>query len=382
MRKLGLCVRYDCDNFGSMLQIMATQKIIKELGWDYEIIKYDKRTLIFYLKNVTRIFNPYFMSGKIMDYSKKRQLKRYNDIQEKNDERKKLIQNYREKYIGPYSDTYKGYKKLTNEVKKYDAVMVGSDQLWTPAGIKSKFYNLLFVPENIRKISFATSFGVSRIPREQYRETKKYLSRIDYLSVREQQGIKIVNSLIGKKASLVLDPTLMYDQQMWEEIFTSKKLIDEPYIFAYFLGTNVEHRKAVEEFARKIGLKIVTCPHMDYFVEYDINFGDIQRFNTDPIDFLNLIRNAEYVCTDSFHGTVFSILNHKKFMTFDRYSKGIESRNSRIDSLFKELNLESRRSSGKDICSELIKSIDYKKVDCKLSALRKQSFEFLEKALR
>ena len=69
-------------------------------------------------------------------------------------------------------------------------------------------------------------------------------------------------------------------------------------------------------------------------------------------------------------------------MTFDRYSKGIESRNSRIDSLFKELNLESRRSSGKDICSELIKSIDYKKVDCKLSALRKQSFEFLEKALR
>ena len=72
MKKLGLCVRYDCNNYGSMLQILATQKVIEKYGWDYEIIRYDKKTIGFVIKNVTRLFNPYFMRGKIMDCSKKR----------------------------------------------------------------------------------------------------------------------------------------------------------------------------------------------------------------------------------------------------------------------------------------------------------------------
>ena len=140
MRKLGLCVRYDCDNYGSMLQILATQKVIKMLGWDYEIIRYDKKTLGFLIKNVTRIFNPYFMRGKLMQFSKKRKMRAHPDVRDKNRERLQIFREYRKEHIGPYSPFYKGYSNLQNGAGNYDAVMVGSDQLWTPAGIKSKFY--------------------------------------------------------------------------------------------------------------------------------------------------------------------------------------------------------------------------------------------------
>ena len=167
MMKIGLCVRYDCNNFGSMLQILATQKMITRFGGEYEIIRYDKKTPFFMLTNITRIFNPYFMRGKIKRLEKRFKIRRYPDICKGNQERVRQIGEYRKKYIGPYSAVRKGYGQLVRGAEEYDAVMVGSDQLWTPAGIKSKFYNLLFVPDNVRKISFATSFGVSWIPRYQ-----------------------------------------------------------------------------------------------------------------------------------------------------------------------------------------------------------------------
>ena len=145
MKKAGLCVRYDCDNFGSMLQILATQKAIEQMGWKYEIIRYDKKTPLFYITNISRIFNPYFMKGKIENFLKNQKLKKYPELQKGNQKRRKCISRYRRKFIGPYSKVYKGYSNLVKGASDFDAVIVGSDQLWTPAGIKSKFYNLLFV---------------------------------------------------------------------------------------------------------------------------------------------------------------------------------------------------------------------------------------------
>lgn len=385
MKKLGLCVRYDCDNYGSMLQILATQKAVEKAGWDYEIIRYNKKNLSFLIKNVTRVFNPYFMRGKLMSFNKNRKLKKYPEVQEGNRRRLVLFRNYRKTYIGPYSKEYKGFKNLCAGAKTYDAVMVGSDQLWTPAGIRSKFYNLLFVPDQTRKISFATSFGVSSVPASQIQETKKYLSRIDHLSVREIAGAKIVKELTGREAVIALDPTLLFDGQEWLEIFPEEKIIEEPYIFAYFLGETIKHREVVESLAKETGLKIITCPQMDTFVEKDLTFGDERRFDIDPLGFLNLIRGATYVCTDSFHGSVFSILNHKQFLTFNRFEEGSkQSRNSRIDSLFGLLGLEKRRYSiDSDYIRDILDSpIDYVKVEEKLRALRQESFDFLSTALK
>lgn len=385
MKKLGLCVRYDCDNYGSMLQIFATQKVIASLGWEYEHISYDKKTLGFMVKNVTRVFNPYFMRGKIMGLSKLMEMRKHPDVMEKNRQRNQLFAEYRAKYIVPYSPVYKGYSALQKGAEQYDAVMVGSDQLWTPAGVKSRFYNLLFVPDSIRRISFATSFGVNTIPDMQKAITRKYLNRIEYISVREIQGAKIIKELTGRDVVVALDPTLMFTGQEWVDFFPIKTRFDKPYIFAYFLGKNPAHRKAVQNLAKKTGKMIVTCPHLDEYVESDDHFGDYQCFDVSPIDFLNLIRNADQICTDSFHGSVFSILNHKQFMTFNRFDQNEkQSRNSRIDSLFFLLGLEKRRYSNfrADLGALMDAPIDYANVDIRLENLRKTTREFLEEALK
>ena len=383
MKKVGLCVRYDCDNFGSMLQILATQKAIKQVGWEYEIIRYDKMTPMFYLTNVTRIFNPYFMKGKIESFEKKRKLKNFPKLQRGNAVRNNCIANYRKQFIGPYSKIYKGYDNLVKGAVNYDAVVVGSDQLWTPAGIKSKFYNLLFVPDKIKKVSFATSFGVGEVPSSQRKMTAQYLERIDSISVRETRGAEMVKELTGREVTVALDPTLLFTGEEWRSIFPEYRVIKEPYILAYFLGSNEEHRDAVEQLKKETGLKIVTIPFMDMFVERDLTFGDEQLFEIGPIEFLNLIRGAEYICTDSFHGTIFSILNHKKFITFNRTNNNDkQTRNSRIDSLFGLLGLEQRRyQTGVKLSDVIDKPIDYATVDKILTGLRKKTFKFLDSAL-
>ena len=116
-------------------------------------------------------------------------------------------------------------------------------------------------------------------------------------------------------------------------------------------------------------------------MEYDENFGDYKLYDVDPTKFVNLIRNAEYICTDSFHGTVFSILNHKKFMTFNRFDESSKnSRNSRIDSLCNQLNIEDRRYK-QDIL-KIEKEIDYQSIDKKIEKLREDSYIFLKNALK
>ena len=157
-------------------------------------------------------------------------------------------------------------------------------------------------------------------------------------------------------------------------------MVDESYVFCYFLGTNEEHRKIANEFKAKTGLKLVTCPFLDNYVGCDLEFGDVQLFDMDATDFVNLIRHAEFVLTDSFHGSVFSILNHKKFMTFNRFNTGANSRNSRIDSLCTLLGLSERRYNGNVM--NVKEDIDYNAVEEKLEKLRAESAKYLEDALK
>lgn len=384
MKKLGICVRYDCNNYGSMLQIFATQQAVARCGWEFELIRYDKKTLAFLIKNISRVFNPYFIHGKWMDIQKNKKLREYPDIFKKSQERLTAFAEFREEYIGPYSPIFRGYNNLVKGTERYDAVMVGSDQLWTPAGLKSKFYNLLFVPDVVKKISLATSFGITEVPKKQIGLTTEYLSRIEHLSVREISGADIVKRLTGRDAVVAADPTLLFTGEEWETMFPSNCTSEVPYIFAYFLGDNSKHREAVNNLAEETGLKVITCPFMDEFVEEDLTFGDEQRFQVGPAEFLDLIRGAEYICTDSFHGSVFSILNHKKFVTFSRYQDALrKSKNSRIESLFGILGLEKRHYTDVDanLKTLLEEPIDYCTVESNLKELRERSFDFLMDAL-
>lgn len=383
MKKVGLCVCYDTKNYGSQLQVLATLKKVDELGYDYEIIRYKKKfTIPFILQSLTRFANPYFVKSKLSGIKKKIAVSKYPEIQKQVNVRNKRFNEFVKQYFEKLSVPYYGYKELVKGTKNYDGFLVGSDQLWLPNNMGSKFYNLLFVPEKYPKVAYATSFGVSQIPWYQRKRTKRYLDRFNRISTRELRGSEIIRELTGKDIEVVCDPTLLFASREWDKMIPQKQVLKEPYIFCYFLGTNVEHRDIANELSKKTGLQIVTIPFLDNFVKEDQSFGNQRLFNIDTVDFVNLIRNAEFVLTDSFHGSVFSILYHKKFITFNRFIEGSKnSRNSRIDSLCKLLGLEERRYNG-NIYNSVIKTIDYDAVNRKLETLRINSEEYLREALK
>ena len=385
MKKVGIVSCYFKSNYGSMLQAFATQKILDMMGLENETFEISenidfKKGKKQYYK--TQIFNYSFWKAKYgmiwlkiyKKFNKKlganisKREKKYKEFQKEFNLTKKM-----------YS-----YDELSKASKNYSSIIVGSDQLWLPVNIVADYYTLNWVPDEINKISYATSFGVSVIP-DKYRDKyAKFLKRINYISVREKNACELVEQLSDRKAELVCDPTLLLNKDEWAEIYDKKPLIEDKYILCYFLGKNIKHRKFAEKLREKTGYKIVSLNHADEYVKYSDKFADITPYDIGPKEFLNLIRNAEYVCTDSFHGTVFSLINNKNFFTFERYSSknAKMSTNSRIYSLLKIVNLEDRLLKGTENLEEVDKIINFEDVNNKIEDFRNKSKEFLKNALK
>ena len=380
-KQVGICACYGTRNYGSMLQAFATQEAVHKLGYTAEFIRYKKKkTIPSIIKQLPRFLNSNLIFDKWMALKKKLLLEMHPSVKEQDRKRNEIFARFGQQYYRDFSEEYYGFEALKKGATNYETVLVGSDQLWTPGGLPTNFYNLMFVPEDVNKVSYATSFGVSNIPWYQETRTRRYLSRINYLSVRELRGAEIIAELTQRQAQVVADPTLLLTASEWETRIPAKKIVERPYIFCYFLGENGAHREVALELSKKMGLPIVTTPALDSFVKGDMSFGDERRYDIGPDDFVNLIRNAKYVLTDSFHGTVFSILHHKQFMTFSRFASGTQSRNSRIDSILRLAGLEERRYA-QDAYGQIQKPIDYVSVDEKIEGLRKESYDFLTRAL-
>ena len=385
-KKIGCVIAYrkGHTNYGTALVGYALIKKIQQLGYQVEIINYIKKLSI--LQKITFIWNA-IRCGELKEIvsrvTAKRTMKKHPSYFAGIIARTEVVENYKNKKILPLFNDYIGFESLCEGSKNYDAVVVGSDQVWTPMSLPNKFYNLLFVDDSVRKVAYGSSFGVSSIPKFQQNATGKYLNRFNKIGVREQRGKDIVDSLSNKVATVVADPTMLLDADEWrKEIFSEgTQTPKEPYIFCYFLGPNQDSRKVANELKRKTGCKIITLKHMDEYVPEDEFFGDEAPYNVDPNGFLRLIHNATYVCTDSFHCTAFSIQFHKQFMTFYRFSQSsVTGRNSRIDSLFNLLEISKKHIySGK--ISDIDDTINWVDVDVKLKKLREKSIEFLKDSL-
>lgn len=380
MGKLAIVTGYHIINYGSVLQAYATQKFITDMNIENECVFYEKKKDI---NQILRIFNLPLLKTKIDHLKKKLYSKlNYEKFGKNFDIRNKIFNDFIKNNFKT-SKRYYGYENLKEGIKEYDMVLLGSDQVWNPLNFGSHYYTLEFVPDNIKKVAYSPSFGVSKIPQNQLKATKKYLERIECISVREKQGQNIIKELTGRTAPIVVDPTLLLDIKQWKEIYSENRLVKEKYIFCYFLGTNPKHRKFANDLKTKTGYTIVTLPYMDEIVKGDFDFADKQLFEAGPSEFLNLVCNAEFVCTDSFHGTIFSIVHHKNFFTFRRHEeKKGSSTNSRLDSLLDLLDIKERLCDS-DIKIENIidNEIDYKVVDENLEKIRQSSKEYLYKSL-
>lgn len=379
---VGLCIKYFHENYGGMLQAFATTKLLEVRGIEYELIQYEKKNSISTkIRFIPRLLNQVLINDKYEAFIKKQGIKKHPDFAKNDSIRMNAFGEFKKNKFTKFSPVFTGYKELCQGTNRYSTVMTGSDQLWSPAGLPTNFYNLMFVPNNIRKVSYASSFGVKQIPWYQKTRTKQYLDRIEFISMRENRGSQIVKELTNKRVETILDPVFMLDKQQWAEYIPLKKESEENYIFAYFLGENSEHRQAVNELSQKTGLKVIVLRHLDQYIKSDETFGDFAPYDVGPEKFLNLIRGASFICTDSFHGACFSIINEKKFMIFNRYDeKSKHSKNSRIDTLCDNLEVRERRFDGENI-DKILRDIDYSLVKEKLEMLKVNANNYLDMAL-
>ena len=382
------------NNYGTSLQGYALLNVLQKLGYEVEIIIYIKHPSVYdrmkWAVNAVRIGEIKSLLTRIVG--------KFNFVFNKNSQyvenialRTKTVDLYKKNKLLPHCRIYEGYSALHEGSKNYDTVIVGSDQVWTPMGLPTRFYNLLFVDENVKKVAYASSFGVSEIPRFQIKQTGLYLDRFYMIGVREQRGKEIVDAFSHKTAKVVVDPTFLLTREEWEcelneniSVSTAKnrkRAERGGYIFCYFLGTNSDARKAALELKKETDLPIITIRHMDEYVESDEQFGDEAPYDVDPNDFVRYISHANYVCTDSFHCTVFSIIFHRQFMTFYRYAQISKTgRNTRIDSLFQVTGISRSHVYDGDI-RKIREEIDWQQTEEKVSVLRKESMLFLQEAL-
>ena len=375
---IGACLEIKNNNYGSMLQSFATQKMLDEYGVRYELLAYKKKlTPLFILKSLPRLLNRVIWQDKLNEKRKQKFLKKHPELNKGVQERTQVFNQFRESnFLAPIK-TYYGYGELKKQSNNYSAFLAGSDQLWSPSGLPTNFYNLMFTYDDAVRISYASSFGVKKIPWYQRRRTRNYLNRIQFISCREESGSKIVKDLTDRDVPVVADPTILFNGNEWEQMLPSERVQEGKYIFSYILGTDKKYRDEVLKLSKETGLPIVS---IHQYVDADLGFGDVEIADAGPTEFVNLIRNAEYVCTDSFHGSVFSILCHRKLVIFNRYSdNSSSSKNTRIDSLCSKLELVDRRFSG-DIIKDANGEIDYTSIDKKLETIRQESRNYLEKA--
>lgn len=385
MKKIGIVSCYFQPNYGSMLQAFATQKILDLWNIPNETICIDglskeiRQAKLKYFRS--KIFSSDVIKGKWgfiqLALAKKRNRQLAENVALRNQKFKAFAeQNFR------LSEPYASKSELAQKSCDYAAFLVGSDQLWLPSNIAADYYTLNFVDESIRKIAYATSFGVSTLPKKQAEQAKVFLPRIDFLSVREKSGQALIRNLTSINAEVVCDPTLLLTAEQWVDIQKTERIIPEPYIFCYFFGKNRLSRQCAEKLRQITGFKIVALQQLDAYIKQDEDFADLAPYDVDPADFVNLIRNAAYICTDSFHGTVFSVLHHKPFFSFRRFvEKTTMSTNSRLDSLLEILELKNRIITTEMEFARAQEEIDYSSVDEKLDAFRMDSFAFLKKAL-
>ena len=209
------------------------------------------------------------------------------------------------------------------------------------------------------------------IPQEDKANFTEWLNQMAYISVREQAGADIVKRLTGKTVPVLLDPTMVLDAKDWEKIEEQPLWFDgKPYICTYFLG---ERPAVISEVAKKMGgIKVINIMDPD----------DFDSYITTPEEFIFLIHHAELVYTDSFHGTVFSILFHRPFVICDRNEAGMCKMNSRINTLLGLFSLQSRYATaetGYQISD--LHAIDFSHVDAVLKNERQRSYDYLTKAL-
>lgn len=341
-------------NFGNRLQNYATQSILQAFG--YEVV-----SLRNYPLSSHKWINNNNVSSAVYSVLKKLKLEYKYFVKDKT---KKNFYLFDIRYI-KFSDDYIAYNDVSNDLgNKYDAIIVGSDQVWNTS---FKWLSInAFLPFYVPcKISFSASFGMDSISYD--KKIADCLKKFKKISVREDAGTKIVKEFTGKDATVLVDPTMLLSSQEWRKISRKPDGAKEKYILTYFLSPKCD--------AAKKQLKVLSEGRdVHELLKADDN---VARF-AGPSEFLWLFDHADVILTDSFHACVFSFLFNKPFVVYDRnWNEG--NMNSRLETLLKKFHLE-RKYANSGLDNDIWEhdyTVGYKQLDIE----REKAIEFLRDAL-
>lgn len=356
-------------NYGSVLQASALCHVADNMGYEPVLVQYPPKGGVADAVKINlgkRVFDK--ICSKINPV--------YESI-----ERENLFVEYLQNRVS-YTERCVSYPELHDLNEKYQAFICGSDQIWSPLCYDSKYF-LDFVENTDKMIAYAPSMGTSKIENEVIRRNMaEQLFRFKSLSVREQQGAELIRKLTGKNAKVVLDPTLLMNAAEWDvyaETAEVQKVSNEKYILCYFLGKSEKYMGYVKTLSKRLKLPFYVIP----VTARQKKEKNAVPFEVGPKEFVSLIRNASYVCTDSFHGVAFSVNYNIPFSVFRRFKDNDpKNQNSRVFHLLKLLKLEKRLTDyQKKDAIEVETVFDFNEANKQLELWRKDSAEYLADAL-
>jgi hypothetical protein len=350
--KVGTLTFPGSPSHGASLQMYALYSVLSDMGVDTEVINYVSDSVNH--KNHTKKILKDRIAGLFLRDS----MAAFRQFE-------KRVKIYPE-------DSIKTTHELKQYTEAYDRIIVGSDQVWNPVvtGNDMNFY-LDFCNDKSKKASYAPSFGVNQIDEKDKEKISRLLSDFTYLSAREERGKELIYELTQKEVPLVLDPTFLLDGDDWRKIKKPSGAKGE-YVFVYTIKPSMELKQKAKCFADKHGYKLVYISGGLHGVLDKINPHKHPVFGIGPAEFIDLVDNAQYVFTNSFHGAAFSIILNKKF-----YVELSSDTNSRLITLIQKFGLENCIIDCKTYDSRQMQ-IDYVKVNQILAIKRKESMLYLE----
>lgn len=342
--RAGILTLQEADNYGAVLQAYALQAFLMRMGVESEFVVFEKEMPA--------------------EKSKEPVLPLIKKLRMEERKRSALFDDFREAYLNCSTPIPRQNAGTLND--RYDLFIVGSDQVWNLSipGVDGRYF-LPFVDPG-KRFSYAASFGSDHISEDTRNWCAQQLEKFQAISVREEKGREIVKECTGRDSVVCLDPVFLLERMEWEELTCDRE--GEPYVMLYLMQYNKELMMRAQKTAEEKGLKlrVVTASFM-----HPCGFGAWS--GTGVIDWLSLIKNAEYVYTNSFHGIAFSMIFERQFST-TCLGADLKGRNGRIEEL---LNL-----TGMTDCmnGSIVRISEPQLTKC-LESIKKVSVDYLKKAV-
>lgn len=356
--KLGILTFHDTLNYGASLQCYGLQKKLNMMGVQTEVVNYQCPKFV-------KEYSPFFVSQKNI-----RKFLYMLAALKMNLEKQKKKELFQKKYL-PLSKSYTR-ETIAQANEEYDGFVTGSDQVWNwKLTDFDTTYFLDFVKTGTKKFSYAASFGLSQIGNDKKSAYQSLLAGYDEMSVRESKGAKIVQDLIGRNVDVVADPVLLLSKEQWEQIACVPN--DNHYILLYSINDT-----AALAYAKK--LAEITGKELVYLsapIKCRAKCKKVREIG--PDEFLGWFKNADYVVTDSFHGTICSVLFEKKFVSLQDRRAG--NHNSRIVNFLERVGLTDRIVEDPSQQQVVQNAVNYSMVKEKLQEYVEESNAYLRKLI-